>query len=37
MFLISEAFRLLCEQQWRGWDWRSTSILYVSWDWDNGS
>src|SRR5688572_19755704 len=36
MFLISEAFRSLDERQWRSWDWRSTSILYVSWDWDNG-
>ena len=36
MFLISEAFRSLNERQWRSWDWRTTSILYVSWDWDNG-
>jgi glycosyltransferase involved in cell wall biosynthesis len=36
MFLISEAFRSLNERHWRGWDWRSTNILYISWDWDNG-
>lgn len=30
---MSEAFRALDERQWRGWDWRSTTILFVSWAW----
>jgi hypothetical protein len=37
VFLISEAFKALDERLWRGWDWRSTTVLYVSYDWDPAS
>jgi hypothetical protein len=33
MFLMSDAFRDLDERQWRGFDWQSTTILFVSWVW----
>jgi hypothetical protein len=33
MFLMSDAFRDFDQRQWRGWNWRSTTILFVSWAW----
>ena len=34
MFLMSEAFRALDPQQLKQWDWRSTTMLFISHDWD---
>ncbi len=34
MSLTSDALRGLDDQLWREWDWRRTTILYVSYDWD---